>query len=81
MLHLSRTPSWPWHTVVVTVTWTAHCLQCRLIEGVLVCHVCPDPLWRLASVPNGPHTPVELTRDVFDQRLITVHLDVTEQTV
>ena len=81
MLHLCGAPSRPRHTIVVTITWTTNCLQCGFVEGVLVSHVCSDTLWRLACVANSPHTAIELTRDIFNQRLIAIDLDVTEQTV
>ena len=41
----------------------------------------PNPLRRLAGVADCPHTTVEFTGNVFNQRLVAIDLDVTEETI
>ena len=48
---------------------------------MLVFHVCFQTLRRLTGVSDRPHALVEFAGHVFDQRLVSVHLDVPEHAV
>src|SRR3546814_2594250 len=51
------------------------------VEGVLVGHVEPQALRRLAGVADRPAPVIEFAGDVLDERLGAVHLDVLEHLV
>src|SRR3546814_4241678 len=78
VLHLRRAPAWPRQSVILAVAWSAVGAQGRRVEGVLIGHVQPQPLGRLAGIADRPGTPVDLAGDVLDQRLGAVDLDLLE---
>src|SRR3546814_6928337 len=51
------------------------------VEGVLVGHVEPQALRRLAGVADRPAPVIEFAGDVLDERLGAIHLDVLEHLV
>src|SRR3546814_1593265 len=81
MFHLRGAPARPRQAVGLAVARTAMRAQGGPVEGVLVGHVEPQALRRLAGVADRPGPAIELAGDVLDQRLGAVHLDVLEHLV
>ena len=79
MFHLRRTPARPGHTVIITIGRAAFGLQAGVVKGVPVLLVLFQPFRTLAGVTDGPHAFIEFTGYVFDQRFLTVDLDIFEQ--
>src|SRR3546814_15161453 len=69
MSHLRRAPARPRQAVGLAVAGTAVRAQGGPVEGVLVGHVEPQALRRLAGVADRPGHAIELAGDVLDQRL------------
>src|SRR3546814_12237747 len=78
MSHLRSAPARPRQAVGLAVAGTAVRAQGGPVEGVLVGHVEPQALRRLAGIADRPAPVIELAGDVLDQRLGSVHLDVLE---
>src|SRR3546814_9571391 len=81
MYHRRGSPARPRKAVGLAVAGTAVRAQGGPVEGVLVGHVEPQALRRLAGIADRPAPVIELAGDVLDQRLGSVHLDVLEHLV
>ena len=74
-------PARPRQTVVVAIGRAALGTQVLKTEGVPVLLVLFQALWALAGVTDGPHTSVNFTQNIFDQRLVAVHFIVLDQLI
>ena len=81
MPHFSRPPARPGKTVIFTIKRAANSLQRGPVKSMLILHMGLHTFRRLAGIADGPHTLVELTRDIFDQRLIVVDRNIAEHAV
>src|SRR3546814_19544078 len=79
--HLRGAPARPRQAIGFAVARTAMRAQSGPVEGVLVGHVEPQALRRLAGVADRPAPVIEFAGDVIDERIGAVTLDVLEHLV